>query len=100
MVPHLKIEETINSMLQDGRALVISLKESQERLFVLYTDKHITPGEIWKRLCASSLPRLWIPEKENIIYVESLPYLETGKIDFVKARELVQSILDEMPEGA
>ena len=40
-----------------------------------------TPAELWQRLADTDLPRLWIPKRENLYQVESLPQLGTGKLD-------------------
>jgi acyl-[acyl-carrier-protein]-phospholipid O-acyltransferase/long-chain-fatty-acid--[acyl-carrier-protein] ligase len=43
---------------------------------------------VWSKLAESDLPKLWIPKRENIYFVNSLPTLGTGKLDLrgVKAR--------------
>lgn len=96
MVPHLKIEEVINGILIDGSSLVLSLnEEGEERLVALYTDNNISSREIWEKLCATDIPRLWIPRRENIFYVEAIPYHETGKIDMSRAKALVKSLIGD-----
>jgi acyl-[acyl-carrier-protein]-phospholipid O-acyltransferase / long-chain-fatty-acid--[acyl-carrier-protein] ligase len=90
MVPHLKVEESIYAFLGDHRCVVTGIPDEQrgERLVVLYTRPDMTPAELWRQLSETDLPKLWIPKRENVYQVESLPTLGTGKLDLqgVKAR--------------
>ena len=97
MVPHLKIEETIqrilhNTLHRTGEAacLVTALADEQkgERLAALYTDQHLTPEALWDQLCQTDLPRLWIPKRECLHQVDSLPLLGTGKADLRTAKQI------------
>jgi len=64
-----------------------------ERLAALYVHE-MEPAELWQRLAETDLPRLWIPKRENLYQVESLPQLGTGKLDLrglkMRAEELVE----------
>ena len=99
MVSHLKIEETIDSILGEHCCVVTGIPDDQrgERIAVLMTRRDIPAGDLWKSLSATDLPRLWIPKRENIYPVDAIPMLGTGKIDLraTKARaiELAQPIL-------
>jgi acyl-[acyl-carrier-protein]-phospholipid O-acyltransferase / long-chain-fatty-acid--[acyl-carrier-protein] ligase len=90
MVPHLKVEESIYVFIGDHRCVVTGIPDEQrgERLVVLYTRPDMTPAEVWRQLSETDLPKLWIPKRENVYQVESLPTLGTGKLDLqgVKAR--------------
>jgi acyl-[acyl-carrier-protein]-phospholipid O-acyltransferase/long-chain-fatty-acid--[acyl-carrier-protein] ligase len=105
MVPHLKIEEGIDEILQ-SRSCVTGIPDDQrgERLAVLYTKAEVTPGELWGRLADTDLPRLWIPKRENIYQVESIPVLGSGKLDLRGAKamaiELSTAATLEVPVGA
>jgi acyl-[acyl-carrier-protein]-phospholipid O-acyltransferase/long-chain-fatty-acid--[acyl-carrier-protein] ligase len=83
MVPHLKIEEAIQTILGDFSCVVSSVPDEQkgERLLALYTHPDLTPMELWRRLSETDLPKLWIPKREDIHFVASLPTLGTGKVD-------------------
>ena len=48
---------------------------------VLYTRPDMTPSELWRALSAADMPRLWLPKREDIFQVDSIPVLGTGKID-------------------
>ncbi len=88
MVPHLKIEEEIHEILGDQPCIVIGIPDDQrgERLALLYTQPETTPGELWRRLSDTDLPRLWIPKRENIYVVDAIPTLGTGKLDLQRAK--------------
>ncbi len=90
MVPHVKIEETVNEILGERSSVVVSVPDEQkgERLIVLYSHPGFTPAELWDKLCETALPRLWIPRRENCFQVESLPVLPTGKVDLQEVKKL------------
>ena len=90
MVPHLKIEDAIDDILKSRACVVTGIPDDQrgERLAVLYTSADISPSELWRRLSETDLPKLWIPKRDNIYPVDSIPTLGTGKLDLrgVQAR--------------
>ena len=90
MVPHIKIEDEINAILGDAACVVTAVPDEQrgERLVALYTRQEIAPAELWKRLCETTLPKLWVPKPEHFYWVESIPILGTGKVDLKKVRSL------------
>ena len=59
-----------------------------ERLVALHTDPDLDAQQIWERLSESDLPKLWVPKREDIRFVESIPTLGTGKIDLRAVRAL------------
>jgi len=103
MVPHLKIEETIHEVLGDRPCAVVGIPDDQrgERLALLYTQPEITPAHVWQRLSETSLPRLWIPMRENIYPVDAIPTLGTGKLDLrgAKAKALELAGASRNPIG-
>jgi acyl-[acyl-carrier-protein]-phospholipid O-acyltransferase / long-chain-fatty-acid--[acyl-carrier-protein] ligase len=91
MVPHLKIEECINAVLDDACTSVVTAvtdPDRGERLVALFTDSRMTPYALWEQLCKTELPRLWLPKREDLHLVESIPVLGTGKVDLRRAREM------------
>jgi len=93
MVPHLRIEDAIAGVLGAAPCAVTSVADDRrgERLAALYVHE-MEPAELWQRLAETDLPRLWIPKRENLYRVESLPQLGTGKLDLrglkMRAEEL------------
>lgn len=83
MVPHLRIEEAIAAALDGAPCAVTAIPDDErgERLVALYVHAEIEAAELWQRLAAGNLPRLWIPKRENLYAVEALPVLGTGKLD-------------------
>lgn len=90
MVPHIKIEEEVNAILQNGNGAVTAIPDDQkgERLVVFYTDPALCPEELWSRLNELGLPKLWIPKRESIHFIEALPILGTGKLDLRTLRAM------------
>ena len=90
MVPHLKVEEAVNTILGDQQCVVTSIPDAQkgEALVALYTSPDMTPADLWDRLCHTDLPRLWMPKREHVYRIEALPTLLTGKIDLQQVKRL------------
>ena len=92
MVPHLRVEEAISSLLGDQSCVVTGVPDMQrgERLVALYVHAEMTPADLWQRISQSDLPPLWAPKRDDIHRVDSLPTLGTGKMDLraVKAEAL------------
>jgi len=97
MVPHLRIEDAIANVLGSAPCAVTSVADDRrgERLVALYVHE-MEPAELWQKLAETDLPRLWIPKRENLYRVESLPQLGTGKLDLrglkMRAEELVSAL--------
>jgi acyl-[acyl-carrier-protein]-phospholipid O-acyltransferase/long-chain-fatty-acid--[acyl-carrier-protein] ligase len=84
MVPHLKIEEAISDILGESSTCVVTAIPDEtkgERLVALYTSTGTPPESLWSRLCDSSLPKIWIPKRDSLYPVETIPLLGTGKVD-------------------
>ncbi len=90
MVPHSKVEETINQICGDYPCVVTSIPDEQkgERLVVLYTHKELKPDDLWGELCKKDIPKLWIPKRENFYHIETIPTLGTGKVNLKMARTI------------
>jgi acyl-[acyl-carrier-protein]-phospholipid O-acyltransferase/long-chain-fatty-acid--[acyl-carrier-protein] ligase len=87
MVPHLKIEETIQKIVGAGedelKVAVTAVPDERkgERLVVLHSALEKTPEQICKELQQAGLPNLWIPSPDSFCQVEEIPVLGTGKVD-------------------
>ncbi len=93
MVPHELVEREINNILQPEDRLVAICgaldARRGEKLMVFYTDRgRLAPELLVKRLRERQIPNLWIPKIENFIYIESLPLLGSGKLDFAALKKL------------
>jgi acyl-[acyl-carrier-protein]-phospholipid O-acyltransferase/long-chain-fatty-acid--[acyl-carrier-protein] ligase len=94
MVPHIRVEEVASEALNGAPCAVTAIPDDRkgEQLVVFYTSSEVSSDELWKRLAASALPKLWIPHRENLHYVEELPTLGSGKSDLKKLREMARSL--------
>jgi acyl-[acyl-carrier-protein]-phospholipid O-acyltransferase/long-chain-fatty-acid--[acyl-carrier-protein] ligase len=90
MVPHVKVEETITEILGDSACVVTAIPDEArgERLVAFYSTKDLSPETLWSRLSESNLPRLWIPKRDSLYYLDVIPMLGSGKVDLNKVREL------------
>src|SRR5215831_15588918 len=93
MVPHLKIEEAILTILGDASCAVTGVPDDHrgERLVALYVHS-TSPSELWQRLSQTDLPRLWLPKRENLYQVDALPHLGTGKLDLRSVKQRAQAL--------
>jgi acyl-[acyl-carrier-protein]-phospholipid O-acyltransferase/long-chain-fatty-acid--[acyl-carrier-protein] ligase len=83
MVPHLRIEDAINDALGEVSAAVTAVPDESrgERLVAFHTRAGVSAAQIWERLNQSELPKLWLPRRDSIFVVESIPTLGSGKVD-------------------
>jgi acyl-[acyl-carrier-protein]-phospholipid O-acyltransferase/long-chain-fatty-acid--[acyl-carrier-protein] ligase len=91
MVPHLKIEERLQALVHDEHVCVVTSVPDDtkgERLVAFYTDPEINAHELWEQLSRTDLPRLWIPKREDLRFVETIPTLGTGEVDLRGVRQL------------
>ena len=91
MIPHMKVEEQIQALIDTNHGCAVSAAPDDargERLVAFYTDPLVTPAELWERLCRTDLPRLWIPKRDDLRFIEQIPSLGTGKVDLRAVRTL------------
>ncbi|HWH80555.1 MAG TPA: AMP-binding protein, partial [Candidatus Binatus sp.] len=90
MVPHVKVEETINAVLGSAASVVTAIPDPQrgEKLVAFYSQNGITGDELWIKLNRTDLPKLWIPKRENLHPIESIPVLGSGKADLKKVKAM------------
>lgn len=94
MIPHIKVEDSINAIVAaDCASVVTGIPDASrgERLVAFYTDPALSPADIWGGLCQGELPRLWIPKRDDIYFVEAIPTLGTGKTDLRGVKSLAVS---------
>ncbi len=90
MVPHLKVEEVISDILDDGACVVTSIPDASkgERLVALYVKDGIAPDEVWSALNQSALPKLWVPKRDCVRQIDAIPMLGTGKVDLRQVKAI------------
>jgi acyl-[acyl-carrier-protein]-phospholipid O-acyltransferase/long-chain-fatty-acid--[acyl-carrier-protein] ligase len=87
----MKVEEQIQTLLGEQHACAVTSAPDEtkgERLVAFYTDLSLAPSDLWEQLCRTELPRLWLPKREDLHPIESLPTLGTGKMDLRALRQL------------
>jgi acyl-[acyl-carrier-protein]-phospholipid O-acyltransferase/long-chain-fatty-acid--[acyl-carrier-protein] ligase len=95
MVPHIKIEEAINSLMIEPHTCVVTAVPDAsrgERLVVFFTDPSATAQALWEGLCQTEMPRLWLPKREDIHHVDAIPALGTGKTDLRRVKQMAADI--------
>jgi acyl-[acyl-carrier-protein]-phospholipid O-acyltransferase/long-chain-fatty-acid--[acyl-carrier-protein] ligase len=94
MVPHIRVEEAIRQVLgtDDQGGVVASVPDPTrgERLVVIHPPLPIPAEELWQKLNASGLPKLWVPGRDAFFEVPELPYLGSGKLDLKRIKELAR----------
>ena len=90
MVPHLKVEDAINGVLGEACSAVTAVPDAArgERLVAFYARQDVSPETLWDQLCATELPRLWLPKRECLVQIDAIPTLGTGKVDLRRLRQL------------
>jgi acyl-[acyl-carrier-protein]-phospholipid O-acyltransferase / long-chain-fatty-acid--[acyl-carrier-protein] ligase len=91
MVPHMKIEEEIQRLLAEPHACIVTSVPDDakgERLVAFYTDPDVTPQHVWERLSTTPMPKLWLPKRDDLRFVDAIPTLGTGKVDLRSVRQL------------
>ena len=91
MVPHMKVEESVNALLDEHCASAVTGIPDPargERLVVFFTDPGKTPHELWEELGRTELPKLWLPKRDDLVFVETLPTLGSGKLDLRAVRQM------------
>jgi acyl-[acyl-carrier-protein]-phospholipid O-acyltransferase/long-chain-fatty-acid--[acyl-carrier-protein] ligase len=88
----MKVEEVINGILGSAASVVTGVPDPHrgEKLIALYCQNGVTTEELWQRLNESDLPKLWIPKRDDLFVIDSLPVLGSGKIDLKAAKSLAQ----------
>ncbi len=91
MVPHLRIEDAINKILGGNHSCVVTSVPDDykgERIVAFHTSREIRKDDLWKGLCETDLPRIWIPKQEHIRFIEEIPLLGTGKVDLKRVKAI------------
>jgi acyl-[acyl-carrier-protein]-phospholipid O-acyltransferase/long-chain-fatty-acid--[acyl-carrier-protein] ligase len=96
MVPHIRIEQTIRQILgtddQGGVVAGVPDPTRGERLVVIHPPLPMPTEELWQKLNASGLPKLWVPSRDSFFEVSELPYLGTGKLDLRRIKEMAREL--------
>ncbi len=103
MVPHIKIEETLASLIGEGNeteegqpeisVAVTSVTDPKkgERIIVIHKPLSIPVETLIAQLAERGLPNLWIPDAKSFLEVETIPILGTGKLDLQALKQLAET---------
>lgn len=94
MVSHLTIEEMCQKLLHqnDPVVAVTSLPDEKkgEQIILLYVKDKVDPERLYEKLAETDLPKLYLPKRENIIGIDEIPRLGSGKTDIVRLRQIAR----------
>jgi acyl-[acyl-carrier-protein]-phospholipid O-acyltransferase/long-chain-fatty-acid--[acyl-carrier-protein] ligase len=97
MVPHGRVEEAlhqaIGSETQVFAVTAVGDERKGEKLAVLTTADDDQVERALAGLAAMGLPNLFIPRRENVITVDAIPTLGTGKLDLKAMRRVAEEAL-------
>jgi len=92
MVPHMAVEEKILHRLGAvGQVLFVTASPDDkkgEQLVAFYTDEAGDADNLYRIVSESDLPNLWRPRRENLVRIEAMPTLGSGKLDLKKLKEM------------
>jgi len=90
MVPHVRVEDAINAIFWESACVVTAIPDAAkgERLVAFYARPDVAPEQVWEGLCATDLPRLWLPRRDNLVPLDAIPTLGTGKVDLRRIKQL------------
>ena len=99
MVPHELVEKEINEIIRsETRCIAVcGVEDSKkgEKLVVIYSDRTVDPQAVVKELRARDLPNLWIPRPDNFYFIQEIPMLGSGKLDFTELKKAAAKLAAE-----
>ncbi|MEK7773708.1 MAG: MFS transporter, partial [Deltaproteobacteria bacterium] len=94
MVPHVRVEEVLSKALRGSDCVVVSLPDAHkgEKMIAFHTRSGLSAAEVWEAVSSSGLPRLWIPRRENIRFIDSIPLTAAGKVDLRRLKSMAMQL--------
>ena len=101
MIPHVKIEDTLNEILKDQveddgtyKLVVTAVPDTKkgERLIVLHVELPLNAEVLRKGLQDAGLPPIYIPSMDSFYKIEEIPLLGTGKMDLKGMQNLAKEL--------
>ena len=88
MVSLTAVENVINNFLNEIPSAVVSVPDEKkgEQLILVTEKENLDLKNMLEYFKEKQYSELWVPKK--VIYTEALPLLGTGKIDYVKIKEI------------
>ena len=102
MVPHIKIEETLNELVAGAEQMFVVTavpdEKKGERIVVLHRLADAELAGCLEKFAACDLPNLWKPRADAFCRVDGFPLLGTGKLDLRRVRQLATDFCALTPE--
>lgn len=99
MVPHELIEMAINEILASEERCVAVCgapdEKRGEKIMVFYSTNHLNPSEMTERMKERNMPNLWIPKTTDFVFVEKIPMLGSGKLDFQTLQKMARDLVNK-----
>ena len=99
MISHGAVEKALQEAfgLTSDELAIIAIDDARkgEKLCVLHTVAELNKETIQEKLKHLNIPNLWKPSQQNWHYIESLPLLGTGKLDYKKMKEIAANLLQQ-----
>ena len=101
MVPHVAVEDHIMHAigLIDRSVVVTSAPDEKkgEQLVVFFTEAAGDAETLFRVIHDATMPNLWKPKKENLVIVDALPTLGSGKLDLKHVRDMAREFVERRP---
>lgn len=95
MISHGAVEKALQKALEfsPDKLAVVAIEDARkgEKLCVLHTVAELTEETIRETLKGLDIPNLWKPNPQNWHYIEQLPLLGTGKLDYRAMKEFASA---------
>ena len=95
MISHGAVEKALQDALKlsPDQLAVVAVEDARkgERLCVIHAVQELSEETIRETLKALDTPNLWKPNPQNWYYIEKLPLLGTGKIDYRAMKETAEN---------
>ena len=91
MVPHIKVEEVLNSMLGNHSCIVTAIPDAhrgEQLRWCFIHARRLQAMHCGEQLRRSGLPKLWLPKRQHFFYLEAIPTLASGKADLRQAKAI------------
>ncbi len=92
MVSLAAVEAVVAGLWPDNNHVVLTVSDPKrgEQLILVTDKKDADRGALQAEAKAQGIPELWVPR--SVKYVETIPVLASGKVDFMTAQELVKDM--------
>lgn len=101
MVPHIAIEDAISRALGTINQCVYVTsapdEKKGEQIVVFFTAEAGDADKLYHVVQVSDLPNLWKPRKDNMLQIEKIPVLGSGKTDLKRLKDLARMFVENRP---